>query len=125
MKLRYRLFLLLFSLSSLSACTVMSYKTRADYGKSVFKRQNALSTEIMMIDGEMLLSEDDMDELLDEEAEMQKACRLLNDYALKKINKESISLLFKKRANDSIEDCADSIGNVESLLEDLEIDDEY
>ncbi|MCK5925578.1 MAG: hypothetical protein KAG10_06780 [Methylococcales bacterium] len=103
----------------------MSYKTRADYGKSVFKRQNALSTEIMMIDGEMLLSEDDMDELLDEEAEMQKACRLLNDYALKKINKESISLLFKKRANDSIEDCADSIGNVESLLEDLEIDDEY
>ncbi len=101
----------------------MSYQSRVDYGTSVFKRQNALSTEIMMIDDEMLLSKEDMDELLEVEMEMQQACRLLNEYALKEMDHEPISLLFKKQANDSVDDCAESISDVESLLEDVEIDD--
>ena len=101
----------------------MSYQSRVDYGERVFKRQNALSTEIMMIDDESLLSEADMEALLEVETEMQHACRLLNDYALKEMNREPISLLFKKRANESVDDCAESIGEVESLLEDVEIDD--
>ncbi|MCK5728092.1 MAG: hypothetical protein KAG10_09525 [Methylococcales bacterium] len=117
------LLLLLLGSYTLSACTVMSYQSRVDYGTSVFKRQNALSTEIMMIDDEMLLSKEDMDELLEVEMEMQQACRLLNEYALKEMDHEPISLLFKKQANDSVDDCAESISDVESLLEDVEIDD--
>ncbi|MCK5872283.1 MAG: hypothetical protein KAG26_05615 [Methylococcales bacterium] len=123
MRTRHQLFLLLLGSYTLSACTVMSYQARVDYGERIFKRQNALSTEIMMIDDESLLSEADMEALLEVETEMQHACRLLNDYALKEMNREPISLLFKKRANESVDDCAESIGEVESLLEDVEIDD--
>jgi hypothetical protein len=116
---------LLMSLQMLTACTVfgevLAYQSTVEYVESIFKQQNALSAEIMMLSDESGILADDLDELLEEEAVMLKECRLLNEYAIKEMNHEAISLFFKKRVKDSVEDCADSIEDVESLLEDLEI----
>jgi len=108
-------------LSLLNGCATFGYASTADYVESVFKRQNAISTLIMML-SDSDLSAKDYDSLLQTEAKMQQACRLLNSYAIKEMSHESTSLLFKKQVKDSAENCEASTDDVESLLDDLDIE---
>lgn len=128
MWLMIRCFGVALSLQILTACTVfgdvISHQSTVDYVESIFKKQNSLSAEIMMLADEEGISADDLEELLEEETLMQEECGLLNEYALKEMNDEPISLFFKKKVRDSVEDCASSIEDVESLLEDLDFDEE-
>ncbi len=111
-------------LLSLNSCATFGYASTAEYVESIFKRQNAMSTLIMMLpDSE--LSAKDYDTLLQTEAKMQQDCQLLNDYAVKEMNHESTSLLFKKRVKDSAENCDLSVDEVESLLDDFDIEFEF
>jgi hypothetical protein len=126
MKLQpYQLWLFGLSLNGLTACAVVNdlvgYTSTAEYVESVFKRQNAISTQVMMLP-DTELSTENYETLLKAESTMQRDCQLLNDYARKEINQESISLLFKKQVKDSAKGCDLSIEIVESLLEDFDID---
>ncbi len=128
MKMRfndYRFCALLLATNALTGCAVFhdvfGYQSTAEYVESVFKRQNAISTQVMMLP-ETELEPDDYDELLKAEVQMQKDCKLLNDYAVKEMNNESTSLMFKKQVRDSAEGCDDSVQEVEELLEDFDLD---
>lgn len=108
-----------------SGCTVFSGSSKgryfdpftgyADYAEDVFIRQNQATSEIMM------LSEDDMEpfayeHLQEAENKMQKACELLNEYAVREIDGQSIGLFFKKKVKNSVEGCEYALRNVESIL---------
>ena len=87
----------------------------ADYAEGVFIRQNQATSEIMM------LSEDDVDpyayeDLQEAEKEMQIACELLNEYAVREVEGEPIGLFFKKKVHNSVEGCEYALRNVESTL---------
>lgn len=120
----YRFCVTLLAANALTGCAVFhdvfGYQSTAEYVESVFKRQNAISTQVMMLP-ETELEPEDYDELLKAEAQMQKDCKLLNDYAVKEMNNESTSLMFKKQVRDSAEGCDDSIQEVEELLEDFDL----
>ena len=93
----------------------------AKYAESVFIRQNEVTSEIMM------LPEDEFDpyeyeSLLDTEKEMQDACELLNEYAIREVEGQSIGLFFKRRVQNSVEGCESAIRNVETSLAKLNSD---
>jgi hypothetical protein len=94
--------------------------TIAEYGESVFRRQNLISSQVMML-SETDLSAENTQKLQQAESQMQKDCRLLNEYASREMDKESIDLLFQKQVRDSIKSCDLSIQNVEALLVQLGI----
>ena len=118
---RFGFYGLVLSLSNLTACATLGYQNTAEYVESVFKRQNAISTLVMMLADDELSAEE-YELLLQAEAKMQQDCKLLNEIARKEINNESSNLLFKKRVSDSVEGCELSIEVVESLLEDFDLD---
>lgn len=99
---------------------MFGYQSTAEYVESVFKRQNAISTQVMMLP-ETELNAEDYEALLQAEAQMQKDCKLLNEYALKEMDNESTTLMFKKQVKDSAEGCDLSIQEVEELLDDLDL----
>lgn len=121
----YNFCLLALSLNGLNACAMINdifgYHNTAEYIESVFKRQNAISSQVMMLPDTELSSEN-YEILLHAEAKMQQDCQLLNQYAVKEINQESTSLVFKKQVKDSAVGCDLSIEKVESLLDNFEID---
>ncbi len=109
-------------LFTLNGCATFGYTSTADYVEAVFKRQNAITTQVMMLT-DIALSAEDEAELMQVEAQMQQDCRLLNAYAIKEMNHQSTSLLFKKRVKDSAEACDESVDELESLLDDFDLND--
>lgn len=105
---------------TLNGCATFGYTSTADYVEAVFRRQNAIATQVMMLT-DIELSTEDEDELLQAETQMLQNCRLLNAYAVKEMNHESTSLLFKKRVKDSAESCDESVDEIESLLDDFDL----
>lgn len=93
----------------------------AEYGESVFRRQNLITSQIMMLSEESKLSVADSQKLQQAEAQMQKDCKLLNEYATREMENTNIDLLFKKQVKDSIQGCDLSIQKMESLLKELNI----
>lgn len=86
----------------------------AKHAEAVFRRQNALTTRIMMsADAEML---DDV-RLYEAEMKMHDACKLLNEYSTREIDGKPIGMLFKRRVRASLNACEESIRQVESVLE--------
>lgn len=63
--------------------------------------------------------EGDMDDLLEAEQELQEACQLLNEYAVRERDGETMGLLFKRKVQNSVEDCEDAIHDAESKLKDM------
>ncbi len=113
------------ALMNLPACSVFSdspssiyidpFTGYAEYAEGVFIRQNQATSEIMM------LTEEDIDpyvyeDLLEAEKEMQKACELLNEYAVREIEGRTMGLFFKKKVQNSVEGCEYALQNVESTL---------
>ena len=109
-------------LLTLEGCATFGYTSTAEYVEAIFKRQNAMATQVMMLT-DIEFSAEDEEELLQAETQMLQDCRLLNAYAVKEMNHESTSLLFKKRVKDSAEGCDESVDELESLLDDFDLDD--
>ena len=114
----YILALLVFFL--LSGCSitrdVLNSKERISvYAESLFKRQNILTQQLMM------LSEEDVS-LADEEilyqAEllMHDACHLLNEYANREMEGRKMSVFFRRRVKNSFKTCEEGVENMESVL---------
>lgn len=115
--------LVLTSSGFLSGCSLFQdlweQDTIAEYGESVFRRQNLITSQIMMSEAE--LSAENTQKLQQAEAQMQKDCKLLNEYATREMDKASIDLLFQKQVKDSIPGCDASIQKMEVLLKQLGI----
>ncbi|WP_150048304.1 MULTISPECIES: hypothetical protein [Methylomonas] len=86
----------------------------AAYAESVFRRQNELSSRLMMLSASNLLQ--DTEQLDDAEHAMNDACHLLTEYAERENAGESISLMFKRQVKDSIEVCDLQIHQLEQML---------
>jgi hypothetical protein len=92
----------------------------AEYGEAVFRRQNLITSQIMML-SDSDVSEENLQKLQQAEARMQKDCKLLNEYATREMDKSNIDLLFKKQVRDSIKNCDVSIQQIENTLNELGI----
>jgi len=87
----------------------------AAYAESVFRRQNSITSTIMM------MSEDDIvdeKQLTQAEMKMYEACRLLNEYSSREMDGESMGVLFRRKVKFSIKGCDESIQKVEAILAD-------
>jgi hypothetical protein len=109
---------------NLTACSLFQDMWQQDdiaaYGESVFRQQNLITSQIMML-SESELSAENSAKLQQAESVMQKDCKLLNEYATREMDKTAIDLLFKKQVRDSIKECDFSIHAVETLLGQLGI----
>lgn len=93
----------------------LSREDFARYVEDVFRLQNKMTSEVMM-----LLETDESgsrhDELLQAEREMHEACAPLNEYADRDIEGQSIGLFLRRRVEKSAVDCEQSAFRVEALL---------
>ena len=74
-----------------------------------------------MMMSESELSQINYQKLQQAEAQMQKDCKLLNEYAVREMDKTSIDLLFQQQVKESVNDCDVSIQKMEALLVNLGI----
>ncbi len=86
----------------------------AEYAERVFRHQNQLTSRLMMLSDNELLPENDTFE--NAEQAMRDACHLLNEYAERENDGDSMGLFFKRRVQNSIADCDQSIQAMEKLL---------
>ncbi len=112
-------FLTLLALSSVfvgcaSVPANSQYDSFAAYAESVFRHQSAVLSRLMMLSEADLLP--DNDSFQNTEQAMHDACNLLNEYAERQNDGESISLHFKAKVQASVESCDNSIQKMEALL---------
>lgn len=101
-----------FLLGCASAPVNSGHDSFADYAESVFRRQNQLSSRLMMLNDDA--EEAEIFEVADQE--MRDACHLLNEYAEREMSGESMGLRFKSKVQDSIEACDKSVQRMEVLF---------
>lgn len=93
----------------------LSREEFARYVEDVFRLQNRMTSEVMM-----LLDTDELDggheDLLRAEREMHEVCASLNEYAERDIEGQSIGLFLRRRVEKSAVDCEKSAFRVEALL---------
>ncbi len=103
-----------FLLGCASAPVNSGHDSFADYAESVFRRQNQLSSRLMMLNDD---ADEDNDVFDVADQEMRDACHLLNEYAEREISGESMGWRFKSKVQDSIEGCDKSVQRMEVLFE--------
>ena len=108
----------------LSGCSItgdaLSSKERITiYAESLFKRQNVLTQQLMMLSEEDMTSADE-EIIFQAELLMYDACHLLNEYANREMEGEKTSVFFLRRLKNSLKACDESVNNMESVL--MEID---
>lgn len=84
------------------------------YVESVFRLQNSMTSEIMVLQE----ADDtrDHDALLQAEQRMQTACAPLNEYASRDIDGLSIGLFLRRRVEKSANECEQAAQKVQALL---------
>jgi len=108
----------------LSGCSItgetLSSKERITvYAELLFKRQNVLTQQLMMLSEEDMTSADE-ETIFQAELQMHDACHLLNEYANREMEGEKTSVFFLRRVKNSLKTCDENIKNMESVL--MEID---
>ena len=101
-----------------AACSTLpasaqQYDNFTDYAEAVFRHQNDLTSRLMMADPDSLPDNDHLE--MAEEA-MNDACHLLNEYAERENEGESVGLFFKREVQASIENCDRKIQKLEAML---------
>lgn len=118
--MRYKIvFVVAFSVVYTACSQISPLINRSDfssYAEDVFRRQNSATSLIMMAAADL---EDD-EALLKAELNMHDSCRLLNEYSEKEARGQTISVLFKKRVQNSIADCETRVIAVEQLLQNFQ-----
>lgn len=119
-KYRYFYFLPFFCL--LASCSLVDKTFKpdnaAEYAELLFKRQNVITQQVMML-FEYDLTEAEEEKISQAELEMHDACHLLNEFANREIEGKKMSILFKKRVQGSFNTCDDSGQRLESILMDM------
>jgi len=109
------LFPLVYAISGCASLPANSgYTSFSSYAEAVFRHQNEVSSRLMMLTESEQLPDDE--EFTDTEEAMTDACELLNDYAEHQLSKDSMGWRFKRKVQDSVEKCDQSIQRMEQLL---------
>ena len=96
----------------------MNKEVFAHYVEEVFRFQNRMTSEVMML-GEVEEGSD-LAALLRSEQQMQEVCRPLNEYVARDIDGLGNSLFLQRKVMKTTVDCDHSAHDVEMLLERLE-----
>ena len=113
-------FVLLFAwvVLTLTACATppanSGHTSFSGYAESVFRHQNEVNSRLMMLSEADKLPDDD--EFQKAEEAMADACHLLNEYAERESNNESIGWRFKSKVQDSVKGCDESVKRMEVLM---------
>jgi hypothetical protein len=94
------------------------YSDFPSYAEAVFRHQNQLSSRIIQLNEMELIP--DADEYQDAEDAMIDACELLNEYAERQSNHESMGWRFKSKVQSSVLGCDNGIKHLEGLLDKLQ-----
>ncbi|MGR9044345.1 MAG: hypothetical protein ACU83N_03555 [Gammaproteobacteria bacterium] len=88
------------------------------YAESVFKFQNQMTSQVMML---LETEEDlnDIDEILQAEQQMHRICEPLNEYAVRERDDLSVSLFLRRRVEKSVAACDKAARRVELYLKAL------
>ncbi len=123
-KKKFIIALLYFLGLTLNGCSLLnpvmlSKEDMAKHAEDVFKHQNQMTQQIM------LLSEDELTESEEErissyELQMYDACRLLNEYARSESEGKQKSVIFRTQLKRSLNTCADRVKQMEELLKSIE-----
>ena len=108
---------------SVTACSFMGYGSKglsekefSDYVEHIFRFQNKLTSEMMVLSDEGQVEP----KLSEAEQKMQAECTYLNEYASHDIDGISSSLLLRKRVENSAEDCEHAAHRLEKLLKQVD-----
>jgi hypothetical protein len=118
-KIKYCLIpLLVFFL--LSGCSisrnVLNSKERISvYAEALFKRQNILTQQLMLLsDEDMTLADEET--VFQAELQMHDGCHLLNEYANREMEGKKMNVFFRRRVKNSFKACEEGVKNMESVL---------
>lgn len=110
-------------LNSLWSCAISSPKQYWNktidfrtYAEEVFRRQNQISSEILMLTDEDVVNPDLYAKLLQAEQNLQDQCQLLNEYAIRERDGVEIPLLFQQEVQSSVDDCELAMQKADVLL---------
>ncbi|WP_225615982.1 hypothetical protein [Methylomonas albis] len=121
---RLKFLTLLTMLSGLIGCASVppnsQHDSFSDYAESVFRHQSTVLSRLMMLSEAEQLPDNETFEKT--EQAMHDACQLLNEYAERESDGESMSLRFKAKVQASIEGCDASIQKMEALMAGLDQD---
>ena len=95
--------------------TLDSKESIAIYAESLFKRQNSLTQQLIMLSEEDMTSADE-EIIYQAELQMHDACHLLNEYVNRKMEEKSMSFFFRRRVKNSLKVCEERVINMESVL---------
>ncbi len=115
-------FLVIFVLL-LADCSVIekpfrSTESIAEYAELLFKRQNYLTQQVMMLfDEEIALA--DEERISEAELQMHDACFLLVEYANREIDGKKMSVFFRRRVKNSFKYCDNRVKNLKSILKEV------
>ena len=104
----------------LSGCSITSKALNSKerisiYAESLFKRQNSLTQQLMMMSEEdMTLADEEI--IFQAELQMHDACHLLNEYADREMEGKGMSVFFRTQVKNSLNTCEESVKNMESVL---------
>lgn len=89
----------------------------AEYAELLFKRQNAITQQVIML-FEYDLTEAEEDNISRAELAMHDACQLLNELARREVEGKKMSIFFKKQVQGSLDACDASVQRLEIILQD-------
>lgn len=107
--------LLILNLLGCGSVPVVSNNDIAAYAEAVFRRQNSLTSQLMMSVNDDLLNDI---EVQNAELTMHEACKLLNEYSRLEMEGKSMTVWFKHQVKASLQRCDESIQALEDLLAD-------
>jgi len=89
-----------------------------EYAETLFKRQNQVTLEVMMLlEEELTLAEEDR--LSDAELQLHDKCQLLNEMAVYEMSGEEVSYYFQGQVQRSFKACDESVKNLEFILKQI------
>ncbi len=90
-----------------------------EYAEELFKKQNQVTYQVMMLlEDELSIADEDMLSLA--ELKMHDKCSLLNEMANYEMEGRKVSLYFKSQVKSSFKPCEQSLKEVELILQQLE-----
>lgn len=118
----YRVFLTVLLLAT-AACSTLppeakKYDSFSAYAEAVFRHQNVLTSRLMMMNSSGTV--EDSEALEDAEQAMNEACHLLNEFAEREMEGESMGFLFQRRVQSSVEDCDHKIDKLEAIMAEID-----
>ncbi len=108
----------------LTGCMTLgeSFKVKqsiSEYAEQLFKRQNFLTQQVMML-FEVDITEENEKKVYQAESQMHDACHLLNEYATREMDGIKMSVFFRKRVQSSFDQCEETVKKMESILGQIE-----